>query len=287
MKKLLALASILFILASAGYSQSFTLKIGGGFGYADGGDLAAGIQGASDYLAQTFQSTSAFAIPRTGVNFGAEFVFYPWTHLGIGIGGGYFQTVKQSSVSYGYGALQVQETIKPQISAIPVTLNLHWNIFLASWLHLDVFGGPGLYAATLKWNYNNTYTMGPYNGAEAYTFQASKSAVGWQGGLGLEFLISSRLAIVLDVLGRTASVGPFQNGTWTDQWSGTLTQSTAGGSDHSFWFYNWTTPSRTFNQIAFQSDQPKGDPAIAGVRTAKIELKGFAATIGLRLAIGR
>jgi hypothetical protein len=287
MKKLLILASILCLLAASGFSQSFSLKLAGGYGYADGGDLSKGLQGASDYLAQAFQTTSAFAIPRTGVNFAGEFVFYPWTHLGIGIGGGYFQTSKESTVSYGYGALSVEEKIKPQISAIPVTLNLHWNIFLSSWLHLDVSGGAGLYSAKLKWNYSNAYKLGTYDGSEAYAFSASKSALGWQGGLGFEFLISSHLAIVLDVLGRTASIGPFQNGTWSDQWSGTLTQSSASGSDHSFWFYNWTTPSQTFNQIAFQGAQPKGDPAITNVRTAKIELKGFAATIGIRLGLGR
>jgi opacity protein-like surface antigen len=236
MKKLLILASAFVFLTAAAYPQSFTLKISGGYGYANGGDLATGIQGTSDYLAKEFQSTGSFAIPRTGVNIAGEFVFYPWTHLGIGIGGGYFQTVKQSSVSYTYGALGVQETIKPQINVVPLTLNLHWNIFLASWLHLDVYGGPGLYATTLKWSYGNAYKLGSYSGSEAYTFQASKSALGWQGGLGLEILISSRMAIVVDFLGRTASIGPFQKGAWTDQWSGTLTTSSGSGSDHTFWF---------------------------------------------------
>jgi hypothetical protein len=284
MKKTCALVSLLLLLAAVGFAQSFALKIGGGFGIINGGDLTTGIQGVSDYLAQTFQSTGAFTPPKSGVHFAAELVWYPWKHIGLGVGGGYFQTTKESSVSYGFSALTVQETIKPKVTVMPLTLNLHWNIFLLSWLHVDIFGGPGLYSTKLDWRYTNSYKMAPYDGSEAYTFSASKSALGWQGGLGLEFLISSRLAVVLSAQARAASIGPFTKGTWSDAWSGALSQSSGSGSDHTFWAYDYATAAAAFSQISFQGDTPKGDPAIANVRTAKIDLKGIAATAGIRWA---
>jgi hypothetical protein len=287
MKKTMVAVAAICLLAAAGQAQQFSLKIGGGLGYASGGDLTNGIKGQNAFLAQEFQAGSAFLIPHTGVDFAGEFVYYPWTHFGIGIGGGYFQTLKQSSVSYAIGAIQTTETIKPQINVVPITLNLHWLVFLSSWLHLDVSAGAGSYSTTLKWDYQNAYTLASLNGNEHYTFQARASAIGFQAGLGLDFAISSRISVVLDFVGRSAKIGPFSAGDWTDAVSGSFGSSNASGSDHSFWIYNWLSGSQTYAQVAFQADQPKGSPFISGAQTGKIDLSGFAATIGIRLAIGR
>ena len=289
LKKILTLLAVFGLLTAAGHAQTLTIKLAGGLGYSTGGDLAAGIRGQSALLAQEFQATGAFLVPKTGLNLAGEIVFYPWAHFGIGIGEGYFQTVKQSSVSYSNGDLQVQETINPRIRTTPVmvTLNLHWDVPLTSWLHVDVSGGAGLYSATLNWDYKNSYTLADLSGSEHYTFRASKNAVGYQGGLGLEYLVSSRVAIVLDLVGRVASIGPFSKGVWTDQLSGSTAQPGTSGNDHTFWYYNWTSGSQTYAQIAFQANQPTGDPAITNVRTGKIDLNGFAAMIGIRIAIGR
>ena len=287
MKKILAILSTFGLLTAAGSAQTFALKLQGGMGTVSGGDLTAGIRGQNQLLAEEFQTTSAFRVPKSGVNLAGEVVFYPLTHFGIGIGGGYFQSFKQSAVLYTYGDLQVLETIKPRIQAVPLTLNLHWNIFVTSWLHLDVSGGSGLYFTTLSWDYRNSYVLSDLNGSEHYTFKASKSAVGYQGGLGLEYLVSRRLAVVLNVSGRVVSVGPFSKGAWTDAFTGSSVPPDSSGNDHSFWYYEWNTGSQTFPQIAFQANPPTGDPAIGNVRTAKIDLNGLSATIGIRLAIGR
>lgn len=285
MKKIIALFGAFGLLTAASFAQTFVIKLDGGLGYASGGDLAAGIRGQSAFMAYEFQTASAFRVPKSGLNLAGELVFYPWTHFGIGIGGGYFQTAKQSSVSYTYGDLEVQETIKPKIRAIPAALNLHWNVFLTSWLHLDVSGGAGLYSTTLNWDYQNTYSVGDISGGEHYTFTATKTALGYQGGLGLEYIVSSRLAVVLSVLGRAASIGPFSKGAWTDQWTGTSVPPDASGNDHSFWHYDWNADSQTFAQIAFQAGLPTGSPSISNARTAKIDLNGFTATIGFRLRL--
>jgi hypothetical protein len=287
MKKFVTLLAAFGLLMGAAYAQTFVIKLGGGMGSVSGGDLSAGIRGQNDYLAQQFQATSAFGIPKTGVDLAGELVIYPWPHFGFGIGASYFQTAKQSSVSYSYGDLHVQETINPLIRAVPITLNLHWNVVLTDWLHLDVAGGVGLYSATLKWDYQNTYTVGDINGSEHYTFSASKnSTLGYQGGLGLEYIVSSRVAVVLDFYGRAASITPFSNGAWTDQWSGTDVPPDASGNDHSFWYYDWDSGSQTFAQIAFQADQPTGDPSIKNARLGSIDLNGYTATIGIRLRFG-
>jgi opacity protein-like surface antigen len=286
MKKTLILLAAFGLLTAGAFAQTFSLKLQGGWGTVSGGDLSAGLRGQNDYLVQTFQATSAFLVPRTGLYLSGEFLVFPWKHFGFGFGGGYLQTTKSSSVSYSYGDLQVQETIKPRISAIPVTLSLHYNVSLSPRFHVDLSGGAGLYLATLDWDYRNAYAVGDIDGTEHYTFRASKSAVGLQGGLGLEYSVTSTLAIVLGVSGRAVSIGPFDQGAWTDQWTGTEPPPDGSGTDHTFWYYDWNSAGRTFPQIAFQADPPTGDPSIANVRTASVKLDGMAVTIGLRFAFG-
>jgi len=290
MKKILMTITALGFMAAMGFSQPFSLKIGGGLGFISGGDLALGIRGQSDLLIEQYGAVNKFNFPRKGVSFSGEFIYYPWPHFGIGIGGGYLQHVQESTVSHSIGLLgsmNTTETIKPQISAIPITLNLHWLIFLSSRLHLDVSAGAGYYSTTLKWNYTNVYSVANLSGSEQYTFEAKKGGIGYQAGLGLEFSVSSRIAVVLNVSGRSASIGPFTGGTWTGQGRGDFAVFNTSGSDHSFWFYDWQVGNRLYPLIAFQADQPGGYNSVNNARTANVDLTGVTATIGLRLGFGR
>ena len=287
MKKILISAIALCLVASAGYPQKFSFKLSGGIGYALGNDLTKGIQGQSDYLKQEYGLAAGFKIPQLGTNFAGEVIFYPWPNFGVGVGAGYLQIAKESQVTYTIGPLNVTEKIKPAITAIPLALNLHYLFRFSPRLRLDLTAGASYYLTTLKWDYQTDYSISTLKGNDHYTFSAKKKTIGYQGGLGLEYSLTSELAVFLNVLARYASLGPIEGGSWTDNSSGDFEVFSLSGSDHSFWYYERQAGGQNFAQIAFRSEQPSGDPNLSNVRQAKLALTGFAATIGFKISLGR
>jgi hypothetical protein len=110
--------------------------------------------------------------------------------------------------------------------------------------------------------------------------------IGSQGGLGLEFAVSPRLAIVLNVVGRYASISRFENGAWDNSRSGSFGEFNNSGSDDAFWVYDWLLAGKTYKQLAFQNIAPSGLQGMSNVRKAKIDLTGAAATLGFKGGIG-
>jgi hypothetical protein len=287
MKKLATLALAVVLVVSSGYSQKFALKLGGGLGILKGNDLTRGIQGQSDFLNKEYGFETGFAIPEQGREFGGELLFFPVPRFGIGLGVGSFQVFKESRISYAVGSLNATEWIKPTITVIPVTLNLHFNLPLASWFRVDLSAGAGYYQTTLKWEYRADFDLAGFKGNDVYSFSAEKGGFGYQAGLGLEFAFSPRFAVVLGVGGRSVTIGPFANGTWSETVGGDFESFGDGGSDHTFWAYDKQAHDRSYALIAFQAEPPYGSPAIGNAREAKLDLTGLTASIGVKVGFGR
>ncbi len=287
MKKILILAIALCLAASTGYSQKLSFKFSGGVGYVLGNDLTRGIQGQSDFLKQEYGLTAGLKIPQLGTNFSGEVIFYPWPNFGVGVGAGYLQITKESQVTYAIGPINATEKIKPSITAIPLALNLHYLFRLSPRLRLDLTAGASYFLSTLKWDYQTDYSISTLQGADHYTFSAQEKTIGFQGGLGLEYSLTSWLAVFFSALGRYASLGPFEGGSWTDISSGDFEVFNLSGNDHSFWYYERQAGGQNFAQITFQSEQPSGDPSLSNVRKAKLALTGFAAMLGFKISLGR
>jgi hypothetical protein len=287
MKKLLLSLTVLLLLSALLPAQKFAVSFAGGMGYFAGGDLTTGLQGENAYRSDAFNVSTGLAIPKTGLNFAGEAVFYPWKNFGIGLGMAYQKTARESQINFTIGSVDASETIKPEVRAMPITLNLHYLIPLSSKLKVSISAGAGYYLTTLKYNYASEFGVGAQRGTETYAFQAKKGAIGCQGGLGLEFALSSRLAIVFNALGRYASIGPFENGTWSDSRSGSFGELSTSGSDDAFWIYDWLQNGKTYSRLAFQNTAPTGMQGMSNVRKANIDLTGFAATLGLKIAFGR
>jgi hypothetical protein len=284
-RRLLAVAAVLGLCAAPGFGQSVELRLGGGWSWIRGGDLASGLQGQSDYLRDQYAATGTFGNPSSGWGGEAEIVLRVLPRFGIGIGGGYFRHLKESSVSYASGSMSVAETVKPDAAVIPITLNLHYALPLASKLRLDIKGGAGYYLATWNWTYRMDLSLLGYAGNETYAFKATRGAVGFQGGLSLDWELAPHFALFMGVTGRYAVVDNFL-GSWTDVGDGDFWQFSDSGTDHYAWYYDWTVGSKTYGQLVFQPGQPSGSTT-SNARTAKLDLSGVTATFGIRIGFGR
>jgi hypothetical protein len=286
MRKTLFLLLALSLAVVPGFSQKFAFKLSSGMSWADGGDLTTGIQGQSDLLKQVYGLGDTFLAPKNGVQISGEFLFYPWKFFGVGLGVGQFKMSKDSSAAYTNNYLSTTEAIKPAVTVTPVTLNLHLLLPLTERLRFDATAGAGIYFTKLDWNFRADYTVLGLSGYDEYTFLAKKSAFGVQAGIGLEYLITSRLSLVANGLYRSVKLDPY-TGTYTSTGGGDFGSYTSTGTDASFWYFEHQAGGTTFPLVAFQVDQPAVTPWDNNARQARIDLKGFTVTLGLKVAFGR
>jgi hypothetical protein len=282
-KKALVLGIILVLAGSWGYSQTLALKLGGGGGYASGGDIAKGLRGQSDYLKDAFGSSSVYGFPSLGWTAGGELLVYFGGHFAFGLGAAFESHSKESTTSYSVASIDIQEHVKPAFQVVPILGTLHFYLPLGASLKLDLNAGGGAYLTRLSWDSSDAISILGLSGADSYSFAASKVGFGAHAGIGLELALSAKLALVLNVTGRYARVSGFL-GDWTETGTGDFWSFAESGSDHRIYYYDWTTGSKTYPQAVFQPDPPSG-ASIANVREARLDLSGVTATFGVKIAL--
>jgi hypothetical protein len=282
MKRSILPGILFFAVAAVAFGQTVSLKLAGGGSYALGGDLAKGLQGQSDYLKAEFGAVDAYKFPKIGWTGTGEILFNLSPQFAIGFSAGYEQHSQESAVSYSIEGIDVKETVKPAFNVIPVLGSLHLYFPIGSAVKIDFSLGGGAYFTQLNWN--SSYLIGilGLTGTDAYAF-ASKRITGYgaQAGLGLELALSSKLALVLNVVGRYAKISGFV-GDWTETGTGDFWSFMDSGSDHTVYYYDWTFAGATYAQIEFRPDRPSG-VGLTNVREAKLDLSGIAATIGIKI----
>jgi len=278
-------AIILLAAVSSGFGQKVTLRLGGGWESVTGGDLAAGIQGQSDYLAATYAVSGTYKAPRAGWIADGEIIIHLSPRLGVGLGAGYLRHVQTSQVTYTVSSIATTEKITPDIRVVPILLNLHYLLPISKRLRIDISAGAGYYLTTWNWDYRLDLSLSGYSGYEEYAFKSTKGALGFQGGLNLEYALAENFAFVLGVTGRYASIDKFL-GAWTDKGGGDFWEFNDAGSDHFAWYYDWMVGGRTFGQLTFQPSQPAGSTT-SSARYAKVDLTGLAVTAGFKIGFGR
>jgi len=291
MKRTMIWAAALWLLASAGFSQESSIKLSGGLGFATGGDLNKTIKGTSD-LRRDFDGAAGELKPvNLGLNFDVEFIHHFTPSLGLGLGIGYFRASKESGPLTseigipGIFTLGSEYSIKPMISAVPITLNVHYFLLAGSKLGFDLHAGVGYYLTMLDFGgtdvlYDSFFDQISEHWTEDTTFASTKGGLGFQAGIGFEFHVAASLAIVCDVFGRFASVSGFK-GKYTYKESGDYTWQESA-SDYYFWSYDERFDGSPYAQFDFYTEKPEGE-GITNAKQGSVDLTGFGITLGLRI----
>jgi hypothetical protein len=294
MKRASGFALFLLGFASLGFGQSpsdpaapsprFSLKVGGGGGYATLGDFGLGVKGQFDYLKDEYGDVKGtYEAPHWGAAAGGEIICRIGGRLSVGLGSGYIRHATASQVTYVLGFIDVKERINPRLTVIPIELSLHLQLPLGRVFSLDLYAGPGYYLGTLDYEYRMDLSLLGLDGYDVYTFSSRRGAVGFQGGLGLEMALGSRLALVLNIGGRYARLVDFK-GDWTEEGGGDFWDYSDNGSGDGMWYYAWTYNAKKYDQVAFQAERPTGS-LVSDVRPARVDLTGFCLTLGLKIKL--
>jgi hypothetical protein len=279
MKKLQTLAIIL-ILANAFASGAVSLKLKGGLAFLPMAEYNDGLKGGYDYLAKTLGSPSGdFRSMQLGADFGGEILLSLGGGLSLGLGAGYLRMTRESTFGYEWTVFAAQETLTPQVTVIPLVLNLHRVVPLGDSLRLDLYAGAGYYLADLHQEFRTSTNF--FEFSESQTFQARGGAFGGQGGIALEFLLGNHAAFFVQAEGRYAALGDVHGDT-TEQGSWFLGDWTGGQGKAYLWAYSLTDAGTTYPQIAVSLFPPAGT-GITNVRKARIDLSGVSLAAGIKI----
>ncbi len=284
-------ALALWVLASAGFSQESSIRFIGGVGFAAGGDLNETIRGINDLRRDLDSATGELKPLNWGMNFDLEFIHHFTPNIGLGMGIGYFRAVKDSGPSSyefdipGIFSMGSAFSIKPVVSAVPVTLNIHYFLPAGRRWSLDFRAGVGYYIVRLNLGakdvlHDSFFGTINENWTEETTFKATQGGIGVQAGMGLEFIVTPKVAIVLDACGRLASVSGFK-GTYAYAESGDYTWQESA-ADYYFWAFDEKYDGGVYTLYDFYTDQPESE-YITNARKGSVDLSGFGISLGLRI----
>jgi hypothetical protein len=291
MRRTMIWAAALWFLASAGFSQESSIKLSGGFGFATGGDLNKTIKGTSDIRRDLDGALGELKPVNLGLNFDIEFIHHFTPNIGLGLGIGYFRASKESGpVSSefaipGIFSMGSEYSINPKISAVPITLNVHYFLPAGSRISFDLHAGIGYYLTMLNFSSKDVLSDSFFDTisehwTEDTTFASTKGSVGFQAGIGFEFDVAKRVAVVCDVFGRFASVSGFK-GKYEYKESGDYTWEESA-SDYYFWSYDERFDGSSYTQFDFYTEKPEGE-TVTNAKQGSIDLTGFGITLGLRI----
>lgn len=290
MKRSVPAVLFLFLAVSAlpaatpGSVPRLSFHLMGGINYAAGGDFYRGLNGYNSFIQSAYTVTGGFSVPGLSPQLGGELLYRFNDHFSAGLGIGYFSHKKESQAAYVFSKIvEVAESVKPEYTVIPVTLNAHYSISWMGPYRLDFFVGGGMYRTRLKYAYSQTAAVSGYSGTDTYTFEAEKDTLGLEAGVAFEWVVGPRFSVRFNLIGRLASLTDIV-GKWTEKETGDFWVSDQSGSAGRIWSATLPNGDTTYDVLVFQEDAP--DSAYyQNVRQAKLGLSGFTFTLGFKIGL--
>ncbi len=277
---LLSLGAVLAIPGTAygagkGFRNGLSLRLYGGLGYLQGGDLNTGMKGFCDsaiyeYSKGGYTHSGEYQDVNWGVEAGAELVFQFSRNVGLGIGAGYIAAEKISSVTLT-GTHTDKFIFTPQASAIPIRVELLFFLPISHAVRVSLHAGPEYYLASVRADIRREF---PTWWSE-WDQEAKGQGIGFQGGIGLEIRLSSRFSLLIEGNGRYAVIQDLK---------GTKVYSSSNGYQEKdegtlyYWTDNYTF--KPFPYIFVESSLPS-EPWQQDVRKAEIDFSGGSVQLGI------
>jgi hypothetical protein len=274
MKKLVLCLCLCTFLATAAFGEKLALKINGGGFYLMGGDYNQWMVGFRDFQLSELGVSETFVDSMKklslGYQFGVELLYNLNANLAIGIESGYLGTSVTSHLERTWH--NYKWTVNPTLSAIPVTLNLHYFKPLGKKIKLQAMAGAGAFFASYEMIYNIEDTTYPYSGTWS---PAAKTVFGAKAGIGIEYPLSKKFALTFDVNGRYATIkglsGPYEGIRKGNPYSGIGTQ----------YFYYYDSEGK-LPLLGVYDSEPSGEH-FQNLRLAKYSLSGVSLLVGVKI----
>lgn len=276
--------------AAAGGGVKIDLRLHGGYSYLSAADVNTGSRGYLDFY-KLLAEYSGWAYEggyepvHAGYDAGVDVVFLLSPRFGIGIGASYLRSSGSADMTLVPETEEMVFDGGPTLSAIPIRLGLYYSLPLGGRLSLTANAGAAFYAGLRFHDRFHTEQSGIFSTQEIIASRWSLSAnLGFQGGLGLDFKISSKMGFFIEAQGRYARFKNFGKAT-------IKVASSEGGSqtrEGKIYLRSQTLsadPLIMFNAFVVESTPPTPDPPDIAIREPKFDLSGFCLQAGIRIRI--
>ncbi len=268
----------------------FELRVVGGLGRIDGGDLHTRLANLGSYwkaLAELPGSPYEYS-GKTGYPFRSaaegtiEIGLRLNDRLSIALGAGYLHATRRSGedVAIHLSRADLEKewiyTVGSTVRAIPVTLTGRYDIPISDRQRLSLQAGAGYYPCRWTMPYDSRVSSnvgGVVINHVDYT--ATATGIGLHGGLGWEIDLSSRLALVVEALGRIAAIDGF-SGSWKSDISGTGTMY--------FWEWYDSDTEAWYPTMDMYAETPSPGNK-RNLRSARVDLSGVTVRIGVMIRL--
>jgi len=273
MKQLWMCFFLSVVLTIALPAEKVSLRLNFGGTYLLGGDYNKGMQGFSDYERDIIGSSETFMdnMKKLGPGFqaGFELLYHFSPGFAVGLETGYLNASVESSFQREWRNYKI--TLSPTLSAIPVLIDLNYFLPMGKKWKLRTMAGAGVYISHLDYLYDIQSTVNPYNGE---WMPEGKTAIGAKAGVGIEYTLSKRLSLTVEVTGRYAEITGFKG-----PWKGIYNGVEKSGTDSVLYIYDY---DGQYPMIGIYGEPPAG-PHHQNVKEATFSLTGVAAVAGIRI----
>jgi len=255
------------------------IRIFGGPGYQNIGDLNNGLKGLSDSFAYYgaglgYSAAGSYDPIHTEMNLGGDIIFQFGPNIGIGFGSGYLRVGRKSELRLTAPTPALHDevlTFSPEVTVIPVRAGLFLFLPLGSALTVFLNAGAEYYFASITSLVRDEYPAWWWGERED---KAKGRGFGFRGGLGFEIRLSSGLSLILEGQGRLAKIKDLTG-------SHTYRNSFGFEETKNGTLYYWTDLwlFQPFPYIAVNDTLPS-EPWQQNPRKAVLDLSGWAAVAG-------
>ena len=276
---------------AAGGGIKIDLRIHGGASYLKAADVNTGSFGYYEFYRTLHELAPEYAFEGVhsplhfGHDVGFDLVFLLGPRLGIGVGAGRLRSAGKADWTFNWGTAEEAFVERPALSAWPIRLGLYYSLPLPGRLSLTANVGAAFYAG-LSFRDRYEYDQGVF--IVEQTISASSwslsDKLGFQGGLGIDYRIGSRLGLFIEAQGRYARFKNFGQVT-VDVASGEGGSQTRQGKIYLITHTFIPDPLVIINAFQVEDTPPAPDPPDHLVREPKFDLSGFCLQAGIRIRL--
>ncbi len=269
------LAAVAPLRGDDGSASKFQIRLYGGLSYLSGGDVNDGVGGLFqvnwDLASATgYTVNGGFNAAHLGMSFGGDVIFQITPNFGIGVGAGYLQASKRSSMTTSVNSLLTFDG-KPSFNALPIKLGAFFTFPLGRGVNIHFNVGGGYYIAEMT----SMFRYGLGSNYVELDNNAKADGFGFQGGIGFDFRVTSNVFLFIEAEGQIANFGGFK---------GTSTGSTSLGSYNEngtlYYYERQSMGPQLYPMILVLATPPSGQ-GLFNVREATVNFNGGQFVVGI------
>lgn len=270
--------------------KGFSLKLGGGAGSWNGSDInnffldtnvlltnTAGLVVGGDVVGQLDEL-------NYGPDFEGELILELPKNFALGIGIGYMVRSGDSTAEISLLEARNSIDVETRFTAVPILLNGYFNLPVGEKTKVYVKAGVGYYIGKAKYSVRQEQTIPGFTPTwEEEEGDASSSAFGFQGGVGIEFNLTETVGLFFEMSGRYANL---KNWEGTNRYEDFLGVS---DSESVEWYYAEEYDDMTrqwYRSILITDEKPSGN-YYRSVRKAEISYSGVVLRLGVKISFGK